>query len=141
MDLKAIDPIGAAGIVLDSSAIVAVHLKEPGHDRLRAVMDRAGLVLVGVPTVLETAMVLTTRLGQDARLLLFAFLRRLDAEVGAFQEQHLDAALTAFLRFGRGRHPAALIFGDCMAYAIAAVAGLPLLFTGNDFAQTDIPRA
>ena len=70
MDLKAIDPIGAAGIVLDSSAIVAVHLKEPGHDRLRAVMDRAGLVLVGVPTVLETAMVLTTRLGQDARLLL-----------------------------------------------------------------------
>ena len=43
--------------------------------------------------------------------------------------------------FGRGRHRAALNFGDCMAYAVAAVAGMPLLYTGNDFAQTDIPAA
>ena len=128
-------------MVLDSSAIVAIHLKERGHDRLIEAIDKAEVVVVGVPTLLETAMVLTTRLGQDARPLLSAFLRRLEAEVVAFNEEHLDAATTAFLRFGRGRHPAALNFGDCMSYAVAAVAGMPLLFTGEDFTQTDIARA
>ena len=59
----------------------------------------------------------------------------------AFHEEHLDAAITAFLRFGRGRHPAALNFGDCMTYAVASVAGMPLLFTGDDFSRTDIARA
>jgi ribonuclease VapC len=128
-------------MVLDSSAIVAIHLKEPGYERLIEAIDKAELVVVGVPTLLETAMVLTTRLGQDARPLLFAFLRRLEAEVVAFNQEHLDAATAAFLRFGRGRHPAGLNFGDCMSYAVAAVAGMPLLFTGYDFARTDIARA
>ena len=128
-------------MVLDSSAIVAIHLKEPGHDRLIEALDKSEVVVVGVTTLLETAMVLTARLGQDARPLLSAFLRRLEAEVVAFNEEHLDAATTAFLRFGRGRHPAALNFGDCMSYAVAAVAGMPLLFTGEDFNQTDIARA
>jgi ribonuclease VapC len=127
-------------MVLDSSAIIAIHLKEPGYERLIESIDRAEVVVVGIPTLLETAMVLTARLGQDARPLLFAFLRRLEAEVIAFHEEHLDAATTAFLRFGRGRHPAALNFGDCMAYAVASVGGMPLLFTGDDFSRTDIAR-
>ena len=97
--------------------------------------------MVGAPTLLETVMVLSARLGQDARPIVFAFLRRLEAEVLPFQQEHLDAATTAFLRFGRGRHPAGLNFGDCMSYAVAAVAGLPLLFTGEDFTKTDIARA
>jgi ribonuclease VapC len=127
-------------MVLDSSAIVAIHLKEPGHDQLVEAIDRAEVVVVGVPTLLETTMVLTTRLGYDARPLLRAFLHRLDAEIVAFNQEHLDAATAAFLRFGRGRHPAGLNFGDCMAYAIASVVGMPLLFTGDDFARTDIAR-
>ena len=127
-------------MVLDSSAIVAIHFKEPGYDALIKSIDNAEVVVVGVPTVLETGIVLTARLGQDARPLLYAFLRRLEAEVVAFNEQHLDAAITAYLRFGRGRHLAALNFGDCMSYAVASVAGLPLLFTGKDFMQTDIAR-
>jgi len=128
-------------MVLDSSAIIAIHLKEPGHDRMIVAIDHAEIVVVGAPTLLETAMVLTARLGQDSRPLLRAFLRRLEAEVVAFNEEHLDAATAAFLRFGRGRHSAGLNFGDCMSYAIASVAGLPLLFTGKDFAQTDIAQA
>lgn len=128
-------------MVLDSSAIVAIHLREPGHERLIERIDAAAVVAVGVPTLLETAMVLTSRLGQDARPMIFAFLRRLEAEVVPFNEEHLDAATTAFIRFGRGRHPAALNFGDCMSYAIASVAGMPLLFTGADFSQTDIAQA
>src|ERR1019366_5429730 len=115
-------------MVLDISAIVAIHLKEAGFERLIGLIDIGEIVVVGVPTLLESAMVLTARLGQDARPLLLAFLRRVDAEVVAFNEEHLDAAVTAFLRFGRGRHPAGLNFGDCMSYAVASVAGLPLLF-------------
>ena len=127
-------------MVLDSSAIVAIHLKEPGHERLIEAIENAEVVVVGVPTLLEAAMVLTTRLGQDARPLLYALVRRLEAEVVAFSEEHLDAATAAFLRFGRGRHPAGLNFGDCMSYAVAVVASMPLLFTGEDFARTDIAR-
>ena len=125
-------------MVLDSSAIVAIHLREPGHERLIDRIEGAEVVVVGVPTLLETMMVLTARLGHDARPLLSAFLRRMDAEVVPFHEEHLDAAAAAFLRFGRGRHPAALNFGDCMSYAVASVAGMPLLFTGEDFGRTDI---
>jgi ribonuclease VapC len=128
-------------MVLDSSAIVAIHFREPGHDRLIDRIDAAEVVVVGVPTLLETAMVLTARLGQDARPMIFALLRRLEAEVVPFNEEHLDAAATAFMRFGRGRHPAALNFGDCMSYAVASVAGMPLLFTGEDFRRTDIAQA
>src|SRR5579883_2384746 len=105
-------------MVLDSSAIVAIQLEEPGHFRLIDAIEGAELVVVGSPTLLETTMVLTTRLGQDARPRVSAFLRRIRAEVVAFNEQHLEAAAAAFLRFGRGRHPAALNFGDCMSYAV-----------------------
>jgi len=96
---------------------------------------------VGVTTLLETMMVLTARLAQDARPLLFALLRRLDAEVVPLNLEHFDAAAAAFNRFGRGRHPAGLNFGDCLSYAIASVSGMPLLFTGEDFGRTDIGRA
>lgn len=91
--------------------------------------------------MLEAAMVLTARMGQDARPVLFAFLRRIQSELAPFDQEHLDAAVTAFLLFGRGRHPAALNFGDCMSYAVASVSDMPLLFTGKDFARTDIAQA
>ncbi|MCW5978463.1 MAG: type II toxin-antitoxin system VapC family toxin [Bryobacteraceae bacterium] len=128
-------------MVLDSSAIVAIHLQEPGYERLIEALEAAEAVAVVAPTLLEATMVLTARIGQDARPMLFAFLRRVAAEVVPFNDDHWDAATTAFLRFGRGRHPAALNFGDCMSYAMASVAGLPLLFTGEDFGRTDIAAA
>lgn len=125
-------------MVLDSSAIVTVHLREPGYERLLDQMQNAEILVVGVPTLLETIMVLTGRLGQDARPMVHAFLRRFQVEIVPFNEDHLDAAVTAFIRYGRGRHPASLNFGDCMSYAIASIAGMPLLFIGNDFTKTDI---
>ena len=128
-------------MVLDSSAIVAIHWKEPGHERLVGKIDNAEILVVAAPTLLEASMVLTARLRVDARSMLSAFLRRSEIEVVSFSEEHFDAAMTAFLRFGRGRHAAALNFGDCMAYAVASVAGMPLLFTGDDFGRTDIVAA
>ncbi len=128
-------------MVLDTSAIVAIHLQEPGFEQLIEKIDQASVVAVGVPTLLESAIVLSARLSRDARVMLLGSIKRINAEIVPFTEVHLDAAVEAFLRFGRGRHPAALNFGDCMSYAIAAVAGLPILYTGNDFALTDIPAA
>src|ERR1035441_682188 len=125
-------------MVLDSSAIVAIHLREPGYERLMDVIDAAEVVAVGTPTLLESGMVLTARLGRDTRPMIAAFLRRVEAQVVPFNEEHLDAAITAFLRLGRGRHPAALNFGDCMSYAVASHAGMPPLFTGEDFPRTHI---
>ena len=78
--------------------------------------------MIGSLTVLETTIVLTTELGEH-------------------NEDHLDSATNAFLQFGRGRHPAGLNFGDYMSNAVAEVAGMPLLFTGRDFALTDIMQA
>jgi ribonuclease VapC len=128
-------------MVLDSSAIVAIELQEPGFERLIDRIGDAKAVVIGIPTMFETAIVLSRRRGQDARPWLRGFLRSAKAEAVTFTDEHVDAAIDAFLRFGKGRHRAALNFGDCMAYAIAAVAGMPLLYTGNDFAQTDIPAA
>jgi ribonuclease VapC len=128
-------------MVLDSSAIVAILLKEAGYEDLARRIAAADGLMIGTPTILETTMVLSSRLGSDARTLLHAFLLRIGAEIVPFSEAHLGAASAAFLRFGRGHHPARLNFGDCMAYAVASLAGMPLLFTGNDFAQTDIAAA
>jgi ribonuclease VapC len=129
-------------MVLDSSAIVAIEAKESGYQGLIEKIDMAAnAVLIGAPTVLETIMVLTARRRQDASKWVTGFLRSVDADVVPFSAEHLEAAVKAFLRFGKGRHPAALNFGDCMAYATASVAGEPLLYVGNDFAKTDIRAA
>ena len=62
-------------------------------------------------------------------------------EVVSFGPEHLDLAIDAFRRFGKGRHPAGLNFGDCLSYALAKATGEPLLFKGDDFSKTDIKRA
>jgi ribonuclease VapC len=74
-------------------------------------------------------------------VLLARFLDELRVTTVPFAEPHWREALDAFLRFGKGRHQAALNLGDCLTYAIAKVAGLPLLFVGDDFDRTDIERA
>ena len=101
-------------------------------------MDTATEVIVGAPTVLEAGMVLSARLQQDARPVIQILLRRLRAKVTSFDEDHAWAATGAFLRFGLGRHPAQLNFGDCMSYAVASLSGKPLLFVGDDFSKTDV---
>ncbi len=128
-------------MVVDSAALVTVHLQEFGSEELFAKIAGAEVALIGAPTLLETALVLSSRLGRDSRARLASSLRELGVQVTPFTEDHYHAAINAFLRYGKGRHPAALNFGDCMSYAVAAVSGLPLLYTGKDFAQTDIAAA
>lgn len=128
-------------MVLDSSAIVAIILKEPGFDALLDKLENAEFVFVGAPTLLETAIVLHARIPRAAQLSLAGFVRRSGAEILPFTEDHVAAALAAFLKFGKGRHRAALNFGDCMSYACASIAQMPLLYAGEDFARTDIGAA
>lgn len=132
----------ASEMVLDSSSIVAIFKQEPGWEHLERRIDEAAAILIGAPTLVETAIVLTRLTGQDQRPVLEAYLRRLDARVVDFTEAHYSAAAEAFVRFGRGFNSKSnLNFGDCLSYAVAQVAGDELLFTGNDFTHTDLGAA
>jgi ribonuclease VapC len=128
-------------MVVDSSALVAILREEPGHERLLPKALSADRTVVGAPVAFEAAMVLSGRWHRDARSTLHGLLRSIDAEIIPFREEHYEAAVSAFLRYGKGRHPARLNFGDCMSYAFARISGLPLLFTGDDFSKTDIQVA
>lgn len=125
-------------MVLDSSVLVQLIFAEPGHRETLERILEAEVRVVGAPTLVEVGMVLTSRLGSDNLYLLDELLMRLEARVVPFEASHAHQALSAFRRYGKGRHPAALNFGDCLSYAVAKVAGLPLAYVGDDFAQTDL---
>jgi ribonuclease VapC len=128
-------------MIVDSSAIVAVVLREPDHEALLRKMGQARTVAVPAPIVFEAAMVLTIKLGGDGLARVHEFLREVGASTMPFTDQHASAAFEAYYRYGKGRHPAALNFGDCLSYAAAKVSGHPLLFVGKDFPKTDIAAA
>jgi ribonuclease VapC len=125
-------------VILDSSALVTIILRELGSDRVLDAIEAADACRVGAPTLVETTMVLTGRLGDEGRTMLLSLLQEVNIDVLSFGDAHWRIAQSAFVRYGKGRHPAALNFGDCLTYATAYVAGEPLLCVGNDFAQTDL---
>ncbi|MDQ3760898.1 MAG: type II toxin-antitoxin system VapC family toxin [Actinomycetota bacterium] len=125
-------------MIIDSSALVAILLAEPGHEVLVDHLATAPTVGVGAPTLAETGVVLTARLGAAGRSLLARLLHEASAETVPCTAAHWPVAVDAFTRYGKGRHPAALNFGDCLTYATCRLAGRPLLCTVNDFPQTDL---
>jgi len=128
-------------MILDSSAIVALFLQEPGHEQLRHKIGAATFVGISAATLVETALVLSARLKRDMRGSLARFIEESGAIIIPFTDSHYSLAVSAWLKYGKGRHPAALNFGDCLAYATAKAAAMPLLFVGDDFPQTDLPLA
>lgn len=104
-------------------------------------MEDAHVLGIGAPTLLETGMVAVGAFDLHGRALVSQFLEHWRVVVAPFDDRHRRVATDAFLRFGKGRHPAALNFGDCISYATAKVAGAPLLFVGDDFAKTDVAVA
>jgi ribonuclease VapC len=126
-------------LILDSSALVAILCREPGYEELLRRIATARTLAVGAPTVAETQMVLTIKLGLDVAGLVDQFLAEIQATVVPFGREHVSIFFDAFLRYGKGRHPARLNMGDCISYAIAMAAGQPLLFVSGDFTQTDLP--
>jgi ribonuclease VapC len=128
-------------MIVDASALLAVVFREPGYEEVLAKLQSAEFVGAGSPTLAETGIVLHARLGEDSRGLLERLLDELAIEELPFGEIHWREAVDAYRRFGKGRHPAGLNFGDCLTYAAARLSGEPLLFVGEDFGKTDLEPA
>ena len=128
-------------MILDSSAVVAILCREPGHLALLEKVIATDTLGMGAPTVFEAAMVLTIKLRRDGLAVVNEFLRESGAQVIWFTDQHSSVAFGAYLRYGKGRHKAALNFGDCFSYSTAKISGEPLLFVGHDFSKTDVLAA
>ncbi len=128
-------------MVIDTSALLAILLGEPGHEQLNERIVADTRRLISASTVVEAGIVLHGRHGAKNAPFLDLYLHEAGLEVVSVDGVQARAAIDAFRRFGRGRHPAGLNFGDCFAYALAAVTGEPLLYKGDDFAKTDIAAA
>jgi ribonuclease VapC len=127
-------------IAADTSALIAVVLGEPDAERFLSAL-RSEPVAISAVSLTEALIVAEARQGPDAARDLELLVSAVVDRVTAADEVHARAATGAWRRFGKGRHPASLNFGDCFAYATASLAGLPLLYKGNDFSQTDLRAA
>jgi ribonuclease VapC len=125
-------------IAVDTSAIIAILAQERGYmDYLHVVEDASGTVM-SVASLLEVAMVWSSRQPDAPASLPDRLLAKLGITLVDVTEHQIMLAREAFLRFGKGRHPAGLNYGDCFSYALAKSLDVPLLFKGDDFSRTDI---
>jgi ribonuclease VapC len=126
-------------MVIDTSALIAVLLKEPSREALLDAIESSAKRVISCVSLLEAGMVLRARSGEAALAVLYDLTDELAAEVTAFDEPQARLAVAAFVRFGKGMgHRAQLNFGDCAVYALAALRGEPILAIGGDFAATDL---
>jgi ribonuclease VapC len=125
-------------LIVDTSAVIALVQEEPSAQPIATALAGTRNPTMAAPTAAECLIVLTARHGAVARTIF----ERLRAEIGLriadFTEDHAAATQRAYLQYGKGRHPAALNFGDCMSYASAKLSYEPLLAIGDDFPQTDL---
>lgn len=128
-------------MIVDTSALLAIVIKEAGYESLIDKLLAPGRKGVGTPTLAEAGLVLTGRLEGDADAQVSGILQQFELVPVPFGERHWRTVVEAFHRFGKGRHPAALNFGDCLSYATAKLADRPLLFVGDDFSKTDLRAA
>ncbi len=126
-------------MIVDSSALVAIVLGEPDAERYRdALLGAGGTRRLCTVNAVESAIVVEARQGGDAARDLDLLIETAGIEVEAVEPELVVAVIEAWRRFGRGRHPAALNFGDCFAYSLSRLHNEPLLFKGSDFSQTDV---
>lgn len=128
-------------MVVDSSALMAILRREPEEQDFRNAIKMASSRLLSAPTRVEIGIVALGRAGEAGLEQLQALLETLRLETVPLSADHAVVAIDAFRRFGKGRHPAGLNFGDCFSYALAKATGEPLLFKGQDFSQTDIEQS
>jgi ribonuclease VapC len=125
-------------MVIDTSALVAIFLAEPERKRFLDLIIEAPMRLVSAANVLETGIVLEAKRGEGAGREFDLFIVRANLQVVPVDAEQVEVARSAWRKYGKGRHPAGLNFGDCFAYALARFSSEPLLAKGTDFAQTDI---
>jgi ribonuclease VapC len=125
-------------MVIDTSALAAIFFAEPERQAFLNSILAATSRLVSAATVLETGIVLEARQGEAAGREFDLFVVRAALQVVPVDAEQADLARSAWRKFGKGRHPAGLNFGDCFSYALAKLTGEPLLAKGTDFGLTDI---
>ena len=128
-------------MVIDTSALIAVMTGEPDAGHYESAIKRDAERLMSVASILEAAIVLEKRFGQEGPRGLDELLRRLPIQAVSVDGDQLEWARYAHHTYGRGRHPAALNFGDCFSYALAKTTGERLLYKGSDFSRTDVRSA
>lgn len=128
-------------IVIDTSALIAILRAEPEKTRFEQIIADANGRLVCAVSVFEAAMVTIGRSATDTGEGLDAVLKAMGVEIAPFDADLAAIARDAFIRFGKGRHPAGLNMGDCASYALAKSLDLPLPFKGDDFSRTDVAPA
>jgi ribonuclease VapC len=129
-------------VVIDTSAVAAIIFGEPDAEALLSVLlSSVGDLQISAATLLEVGIVVESRQGAEAFADLGVLLDRLGVVIIPFDHEQMQAAMAAWRRFGRGRHPANLNLGDCFAYALTKVSAASLLYKGNDFTQTDVASA
>jgi ribonuclease VapC len=126
-------------MVVDSSALIAIIFEEPDESEYYYAIANSPVGLISAATFLETSMVVLRQMTGNGTAALDSLIDHLKIEIVPVDHSQALLAREAFRRFGKGRHPAGLNFGDCFSYALAKQTGEPLLFKGTNFAQTDIP--
>jgi ribonuclease VapC len=126
-------------LVVDTSACVAVILGEPGSEEVATYLDHSLVRLMPAAIRVELGIVIEARLWPAGQDVVDRFLRDAKIDIVAVDEELAARAMSGWRRYGKGRHRAALNFGDCFTYALAERTGYPVLCTGDGFAATSIP--
>lgn len=125
-------------MVIDTSALAAIFFAEPERQKFLSAITAAENRLISAATMLETGIVLEGRQGAAAGREFDLFMVRANLQIVPVDAEQAELARSAWRKYGKGRHPAALNFGDCFTYALAKATGEPLLAKGTDFSLTDI---
>jgi ribonuclease VapC len=125
-------------MVLDTSAVLAILQNEPERRRFNEAIDAAEIRSLSTASFVECSMIVESRYGADGVRDLDLLIAKAQISLAPVDEEQANLARRAFRKFGKGRHPAGLNFGDCFSYALTQALQEPLLFKGNDFSQTDV---
>lgn len=128
-------------MVIDTSAVIAMLSDEPGAAQFEADVEADPIRLMSTASYLETAIVIEARFGEPGGRELDLWLHRAAVDLVAVDTDQADTARVAYRAYGKGRHRAALNYGDCFSYALAKISGQPLLYKGDDFVHTDVGAA
>ena len=125
-------------MVIDTSALAAIFFREPERDKFLYAIASSPARLISASTILETGVVIEARQGDAAGREFDLFVVRASLQIVPVDTEQIEVARSAWRKFGKGRHPAGLNFGDCFTYALAKSTGERILAKGTDFRMTDV---
>ena len=128
-------------MIIDTSAIIAILNDEPERRVFNEAIERSDICLLSAASFLEASIVIENNRGYEGLRDFDLWMATAGIELAPVDADQAQIARQAFRQYGKGRHPAALNFGDCFSYALAKATGFPLLFKGEDFTKTDIQAA